>query len=401
MTHAQTHGGTTAPFDPTDPVQHAAPAVPASAARAKCPVGEVRDGVFVVTRFEDVREVLLDTERFSNFGNFQIERDAQPPGGVELITQLDPPAHTQLRAHLLTKFAPKELRKHEPRVCEIVDGVLAPFVPGATVDVFADVARPVTARTVYAFLGFPEQDWDRVKVWGDAVNEILPQPFDSVPEFHDLMGYLMKLAAERKAGAPTGQDVLDTLLHDAPEGGQPLGVEEAAVHAFQLVLAGTDTTASLISNLLYQLLRDRRHWMRVLDDRSLIPVAIEESLRLDSPVQMIMRTVQGPGQLSGCPVGDRDKLLVSLQSANWDEETWGDDAAEFSLDRNSPGAHLAMGRGIHACLGAPLARLQTRVVLNELLDRFPGMRLVDGYEYRVAPVLVGRRPVSLPVVLAR
>jgi cytochrome P450 len=175
------------------------------------------------------------------------------------------------------------------------------------------------------------------------------------------------------------------------------------VHAFQLVLAGTDTTATLISNLLYQLLRDRRHWMRLLDDRSLIPVAIEESLRLDSPVQMIMRTVQGSGQLrlSGCPVGDRDKLLVCLQSANWDEETWGDDAAEFSLDRNRPGAHLAMRRGIHACLGAPLARLQARVVLNELLDRFPGMRLVDGYEYRVAPVLVGPRPVSLPVVLAR
>jgi cytochrome P450 len=401
MTHAQTHRGATAPFDPTDPVHHAAPAGPASVARAKCPVAEVRDRVFVISRFDDVRDVLLDTERFSNFGNFQLERDAQPPGGVELITQLDPPAHTQLRAHLLKKFAPKELRKHEARVGEIVDGVLAPFVPGATVDAFADVARPVTSRTVYAFLGFPEKDWERVKVWGDAVNDILPEPFDSVPEFQDLIAYLMTLAAERKAGAPTGQDVLDTLLHDAPEGGQPLGAEEAAVHAFQLVLAGTDTTAALISNLLYQLLRDRRHWMRLLDDRSLIPVAIEESLRLDSPLQMIMRTVRSPGQVHGCPVGDGDKLLVSLQSANWDESVWGDDAAEFSLDRDRPGGHLAMGRGIHACLGAPLARLQARVVLNELLERFPGMRIADGYEYRVTPLLLGRWPASLPVVLER
>lgn len=389
----------TGPFDPADPDHHADPAPRAAEARASCPVGEVKPGVFVVSRFDDVRDVLLDTERFSNFGNFQLERDAEPPGGVELVTQLDPPQHTDLRAHLLTKFAPKQLRQQEPRVREIVGDVLAAITPGQTIDIFADVARPVTSRTVYAFLGFPEEDWDEIKQWGDAVNEILPEPFDSVPEFHKLLEYILDLARARKAAPATGADVLDALLHSAPDGQPGLDAEVAGVHVMQLVFAGTDTTASLVSNLLYQLLNDRRHWDRLRDEPTLIPVAIEESLRHDSPLQMIMRTVKDDTELAGCPVAERDKLIISLQSANWDEDAWGDDAIQFSLDRDNDEGNVAMGRGIHSCLGAPLARLQCRILIEQLLDRFPDMRLAPGYRWEIAPGVLIRRPKTLDVVL--
>jgi len=389
----------TAPFDPADPVHHADAAPRAAAARASCPVGEPRPGVFVVSRFEDVHGVLNDVGRFSNFGNFQLERDAEPPGGVELVTQLDPPAHTSLRRHLLRRFAPRELRRQEPRVRAIAGDVLDALSPGQSVDVFAEIARPVTSRTVYAFLGFPEEDWPRIKQWGDAVNETLPEPFDSMPEFHALIGYLMELAAARRAQPPTGADVLDMLLHTPLEGGEPLTVEEAAVHTMQLVFAGTDTTASLISNLLYELLRERGNWERLLEDRSLLDAAIEESLRHDSPLQMIMRSVKDDTEIAGCPVHRRDKLILSLQSANWDERTWGPDAADFSLDRPREQGHVAMGNGIHACLGAPLARLQCRIVLELLLDRFPDLRLRDGYDHELAPGVLVRRPLELPVVL--
>ncbi len=391
--------GTQAPFDPADPGHHADPAPYAAAARKTCPVSQPRDGVFVITRFDDSLDVLLDTDTFSNFGNFQLDRDAQPPAGVGLITQLDPPAHTALRNHLLTMFAPRKLRQHEDRVREIVRDVLSGFSAGDEIELFADIARPVTSRTVYAFLGFPEDDWDRIKGWGDAVNEVLPEPFDSVPEFHSLIGYLIELARERKASPPTGADVLDTLLHSPPEGAPELEPEAAAVHAMQLVFAGTDTTASLITNLCYELLHDRRNWERVCGDPNLINAAIEESLRHDSPLQMIMRTATEATEVRGCPIAAGDKIILSLQSANWDESTWEPDAETFSLDRDSEHGHLAMGRGIHTCLGAPLARLQCRLVIEEMLARFPDLRLQDGYEYRVAPGVLVRRPTSLPVRL--
>lgn len=389
----------TGPFDPADPEHHADAPSRAAAARASCPVGEVKQGVFVVSRFDDVRDLLLDTERFSNFGNFQLERDAEPPGGVELVTQLDPPEHTGLRALLLTKFAPKQLRQQEPRVRGIIADTLATLTPGQSVDIFADVARPVTSRTVFAFLGFPEEDWEEVKQWGDAVNEILPEPFDSVPEFHKLLGYILELARSRKAAPATGADVLDALLHSAPEGRSPLDADVAAVHTMQLVFAGTDTTASLVANLLYHLLSDRRNWDRVRADPTLIPAAIEESLRHDSPLQMIMRTAKADTELAGCPVAQRDKLVISLQSANWDASVWGDDASDFSLDRDSEEGNVAMGRGIHSCLGAPLARLQCRVLVEQLLEHFPDMRLAPDYRWEIARGVLIRRPKTLDVVL--
>lgn len=166
-------------------------------------------------------------------------------------------------------------------------------------------------------------------------------------------------------------------------------------------MAATDTTGSLITNLLYELLADRSHWERLLADRSLIPAAVEESLRHDAPLQYVLRTVKQEREISGCPVEPGDRLAVSLQSANWDERAWGADAADYSLDRPAGQATtMAFGYGIHTCLGAPLARLQARVVLEHLLERFPELRLAPGY-HREPPegLLLTRRPARLDVVL--
>ncbi|MFF3373950.1 cytochrome P450 [Streptomyces sp. NPDC002680] len=390
-----------APYDPLDPAHHADPAPRLAEARDRCPVSEPRPGVYFLAQHDDVRDALADHGAYASVDNFALEggtRTADLPAVP--ITMADPPYHTALRARLRRWFAPALLRKQEPRVREIVAGVVDAWQPGQKAEIYHDLARQVPTRVVYAFLGLPEQDWERLHQWADAIDDILPELRTDMPEFLAITGYLGQQLAARATAPPTGKDVLDGLAHPA-DGEPPLTPVEAIIHAFQLIIAGTDTTASLITNLLHELLVDRTRWERLLADRSLIPAAIEESLRHDAPLQYVLRTVSQEREISGCPVKPGDRLAVSLQSANWDERAWGADAADYSLDRPAGQATtMAFGYGIHTCLGAPLARLEARVVLEQLLERFPDLRLAPGYHREPPPGLVMvRRPARLDVVL--
>ena len=388
------------PYDPLDPAHVGDPAPRLADARSRCPVSQPRPGVFVVARHADVADALLDPASYSSENNFVLE------GGTETaalpatpITMLDPPAHTALRSRLRQWFTPVKLRREEPRVRGIVSDVLAALQPGQQVEVWSTLGRAVPAQTVYAFLGIPVQDWNRVQDWADVVNDHFPQVSTDMPEFTALLGYLADLAAARAASAATGDGVIDGLTHPG-SGEEPLTPVEIVMHCIQLILAGTDTTASLITNLLYELLADRSRWQRLVKDPSLIPSAIEESLRHDAPLQYVLRTVTTDRVIRGCPVGAIDRLVLSLQSANLDEEAWGQDAAAFSLDRGAGRAtSLTFGYGIHTCLGAPLARLEARLLLEALVERFPSLRLAPSYTWHAAPRSMVRRPVRLDVIL--
>jgi cytochrome P450 len=391
-----------APYDPLDPQHHSDPAERLRASRGGCPVSEPYPGVFLVARHADVAAALTDHDAFSSVGNFAL----RVPGGTEpaplpvpMITMMDPPDHSALRARLRRWFAPVRLRQQEPRIRVIVAEILDGFAPGDPVEVFTALARPVPARTVYALLGLPEEDWQRVQAWADAVNDHLPQVPADLPELGALMGYLATLVAARTAKPTTGADIVDALVHGAA--GEPeLSTVEVCIHLLQLIAAGTDTTASLITNVLYELLVERDRWERLLADPALVAVAIEESLRHDSPLQYVLRTVTTDAEISGCPISPGDRLVLSLQSANWDERVFGADAGEYSLDRPAAqAAGVAFGRGIHTCLGAPLARLEAQVVLEELRGRFPDLRLAPGYRRQPAPGLMLRRADRLDVLL--
>jgi cytochrome P450 len=387
------------PYDPLDPTDHD-PIGQLAEARKRCPVSQPRPGVFVVARHTDVKDALQDPGTFSSEDNFVLE-GGTPTAALPatVITMLDPPAHTALRARLRQWFAPPRLRREEPRIRGIVSDVLADLRPGQPLEVWSTLGRPIPARTVYAFLGLPEQDWDRIQAWADVVNDHLPQVSNDMPEMASLAGYLAEQVATRAAAPATGTGVLDGMVHPRPDE-EPLTPVEIVMHCIQLILAGTDTTGSLFTNLLYELLVDRRRWERIVDDRTLIPRAVEESLRHDAPLQYVLRTATADSEISGCPVPAGSRAVLSLQSANLDEDAWGADAAEFSLDRTpGPATLTSFGYGIHTCLGATLARLEARLLVEGLVERFPDMRLAPGCSWQGAPRFMVRRPARLDVIL--
>lgn len=297
-------------------------------------MSQPRPGVFVVARHTDVKEALRDPDGYSSEDNFVLD-GGTPTAALPAtpITMLDPPAHTALRARLRQWFAPPRLRREEPRIRGIVSDTVAGLRPGQLVEVWSTLGRPIPARTVYAFLGLPEQDWDRIQEWADVVSDHFPQVSIDMPEMAALAGYLAEQVAIRAAGPATGTGVLDGMVHPRPDE-EPLEPAEVVMHCIQQILAGTDPTGSLITNLLYELLVDRRRWERIVGDRTLIPAAVEESLRHDAPLQYVLRTATAEREISGCPIRPGNRVVLSLQSANLDEDAWGADAARFSLDRN-------------------------------------------------------------------
>ena len=387
---------TESPFDPfslSDQVnaEHAL-----AAARTGNGVTCPYPGVTVVAGNAEVREVLADIDRFSNAYNFNLERGPAPdePDPMNtVIARSDPPFHTEIRRFLRRWFEPARLRKLEPEVREIVKKAAAEIPDHGQADLIHHLARVIPARTVYTIIGIPTEDWDRLEALADKLNANLPAPSPA------LIGQIVAIFAEvlqrRRESGERRDDVIDGLVHP----GESLSFDEnvAAGHLLQLLVAGADTTTSLIGNVLYRLLEEPTRWDRIVADPSLAAAAVEESLRRDSPLPYTLRTAVTDTQLAGCPVAPRDRIVLSLQSANWDEHLWGDSALDFNLDRQGAAAHLAFGSGIHTCLGAPIARIEARVTIEVLAERFPRLRLSDGYTLEYMPVAQMRMPRSLLV----
>jgi cytochrome P450 len=385
-------------FNPLNPEHLAQPDELMHASRIGCPVGKVSDILYTVNTDLGVRQVFDDTTHFSNKGNFSVgAEDVQWPFTV--ATQADPPAHTALRARLMKDFAPARLRKLTPQVESIVADCLGALPKSGYVDLYADYAHFVPARILYALIGIPDSAWTDVQRWSDVIVATVPGPTHELPEFASLTGYLGQLVQERRARPQSrDEDVLDNLCFADP-GEADMSTPEVMTHILQLVVASTDTTRALIANCLYRLLQTRMYYEAVLADRSLLPNAIEESLRLDSPAQFMVRSVIRDVAIDSSAVPSGKKVYLNIQSANHDEKRWGEDARIFCLDRQNPAAHLAFGRGIHTCIGAPLARIEARVAIGALLDSYPDMTLAPHAKWVKSPGALTRRVQSVPVLL--
>ena len=386
-----------APFDPLSLTDQHAAERRLSEVRARCPVSQPHPRMHFVAAHRDVERILLDTTTFSARSNFRLD----PVNGAEgarasgALPTLDPPDHSAVRRRLLAWFAPRTLRLLEPRVRELATAAVRELPLGVDIDLIPTSKR-LAARTVYALIGAPQQDWVQLQAWSDAIHHQLPAPLEGLPEHIAMTDRLRELLDEYRAGQRTADETVISGLATAVEAGELTPVD-ALVHIRQLIQAGTETTSSLIANLLHALLSRRRRWELLLERPELIAPAIEESLRRDAPLQYVMRTPHDTTDVGGCMIEYNQQVVVGLQSANWDESVWGPDALEFDIERERPTGHVAFGKGPHACLGAPLARIEAHAFIHELLSHRPEIRLATGYVHELAHELMVRRPEKLLV----
>src|SRR5919106_3291755 len=344
-------------------------------------------GFWTVTRWEDVMAVSTDPKTFcSGRGILVMEIGAEydsPP----TMMHTDPPEHTMYRKLVQPGFAPGRMRALEGDVRRRAKLLLDEVEQARPVDFFETVAVPFPLYIISALLGMPDEDWRRFYEWSEAV---IPGATDWSDEkraelqleMHDT---LLATTVERR-GDP--RDDLISVLAQVEMEGRTLSDAELAMFLIQLLVAGNETTRNLISGGLVALAENPDEWQRLRWDRALVPTAVEEMLRWTTPVISFMRTATGDTQLGGRSIQSGDPVLMLYASANRDERQFGADADRFDVGRE-PNHHVGFGFGAHFCIGAALARIEARVLLEELLDRFETVELAGDVERSHSSVIAG------------
>ena len=370
--------------------------------RARDPVHRSRlMNAWVFTRYADVDAVLRDHRRFSSDPRKRTaarRQQASLPSVEEpSMLFLDPPDHTRLRALVNKAFTPRAVAALEPRIREIMTTLLDAVDDPSAFDLMKAVAKPLPVIVIAEMLGIPPEDRAQFAVWSDQRARILEPTLTpgeretAEAAMRALDEYLRPIISERR-DAP--RDDIISALAQAEEAGDKLTEREVLIMLRLLLVAGNETTTNLIGNGVLALLRHPDQLAALRGDAALVPSAVEELLRFDSPVQVDLRSALDDCEVNGFRVRRGDNVVTLLGAANRDPDRF---PAPDRLDvRRAEQNHLAFGRGIHHCLGAPLARLEGRVVLEALLDRFRSIRLLDDRPaFRNSVVLRGLH--SLPV----
>jgi cholest-4-en-3-one 26-monooxygenase len=332
-------------------------------------------GVWGITKYDDVREISRRPEVWSSVGG--IRPDSEPTG---MMIEQDDPVHRKRRQLVSRGFTPLQIRRQEDKVRSIVDRLLDRVVARGQCDFVADVAAWLPLVMIGDALGFEEADHPTLLRWSDDLMRGLGQDEPDklaamLAAFDGYTGYMTEVIADRRAHPA---DDLTSILVHAEVDGESFDDATLVLETLLILIGGDETTRHVITGGLYQLLSDRRRWDALLADRSLLPGAVEEMLRWVSPIKNMARTATHDVELRGRRIRAGQKVLLLYPSANRDEEHFPD---PFTFDiRRAPNEHLAFGFGTHFCLGNALARLELRVMFEQLLERLPGIRLVDGGE---------------------
>ncbi len=359
---------------------------------------------WVISRFEHVDMMLRDFKRFASderrAGGAAPPYTPPFPEGRSLLV-IDPPDHTRLRGLVSRAFTPRAIADLEPHIEQIVDETLSQIPENEPFDLIERLADPLPVTVIAEMIGIPPEDRERFQVWSARVARIL-EPTMTRAEMEvalvaaaELSDYFRMIMEQRRAEP---QDDLITRLIEAEEEGSKLSMDEMLSMLRLLLAAGNETTTNLIGNGMLALLRHPDQLRLLQEDPSLAEGAVEELLRYDGPVQTDGRTVLEDMELEGKQLKRGQPLALLIGSANRDGRTY---ERPDALDITREGQpHVAFGRGIHHCLGAPLARLEGRIALAALARHFREIRLVEAKpRFKDNVVLRGLR--SLPLEVRR
>ena len=384
-------------------------------------------GAWLVSRYDDIREVLKDpvtfssryasgrssvtglAERIADDPDFPEETRRQAARRVELsksnvLLTADPPLHKRQRGLVAMAFTPRRVKEMEPEFQTIVDSLIDAFPEGGPVDIMRDFAMPLPMTVIARILGVPHELMPTFKKWTiaftkgvgalDLPREELIELFADVDEFYDY--FTAELDKRRREPQ---DDLLTDLLQARMSGEESLSEHEILQMLVQFLVAGNETTTNLIGSTVKRLIDSPDLMASVRSDLSRVPVVVEETLRLEAPAQGIFRLAMADVELGGQQIREGDMLYLMYSSGNRDEAAFLE-PEEVKLD-GSRGHHLAFGRGEHVCLGSNLVRRESAIAITTLLRRVEGLAHAGPEPTPYMRSFALRGPLALPVTFTK
>jgi len=349
--------------------------------------------VFFVYRFEDVFKVLRDGETFSSA--HIIELIMGDVMGEHIMLGMDNPEHGRYRALVSTAFRQKQLARWEDElVRHTADELIDQFAARGSADLVPEFTFPYSTKIIAGLLGLPREDYRQFQHWSIQILNFHSKREQAIAASKEVQNYLTGILAERRADPR--EDIISDLA-SAELDGQRLSDDEIYSFVRLLLPAGVETSYRSMGNLLYLLMSRPDHLDAVRRDRALVPQAIEEALRYETPLLNFTRVATKDTEIGGVPIPAGSTLLLMNAAANRDESRY-PDSETFDIFRKDPKPHISFGSGPHVCIGMHLARLEMRVALNRLLDRLPNFRLDPAADDVHIRGQVFRSPTSLPVL---
>jgi len=364
---------------------------------------------WVVTRHEDVQAILKEPNRFSSAEAFK----GGPPYPPEVLAVLaeglpnvptlvdnDPPDHTRFRSLVNKAFAPRRINEREGYVRELANSLIDKFEKDGKADLVQQFGHPLPSLVIADLLGVPREDVSKFGRFSDAwigllaAQAPLPELTEHARGTVEFQRYLAALLEAREK-APA-DDMLTDLVQNATKLNPPATTTDLVGLVMQVLFAGHETTSGLIAATILHLLRNPETLARAREDKTIYAAAVEEAARLETPVWAMYRTAMEDVELGGVQIPKGSRLQVLYQSANRDEAKY---ACPHQFDVNRPNLtdHLAYGRGVHFCIGAPLARLEAKNAVEILFSRIPNLQLVPDQKITVVPSVTIRRMQHLQV----
>lgn len=365
--------------------------------------------MWVVTRYEDILTVLREPHIYSSGQNIdsvmqmppdvlEVMAQGRPPS--TLIINLDPPAHNRLRGLVNKGFTPQRVNGMEGKIRQLVNDFIDGFVHEGQAEIIGRFAYPMPRIVIGDIVGVPRED---INFWGKLVDSWASFLLEDVPHEKQIEGaqsmlklqaYNDKMIAERSQ--TPRDDLLSDLIHARLDDGSALTIDELNGIMVTLLVAGHNTVTDFIGNACIVMSENPEVYQRLAAEPEIAADVVEEILRLESPAPGLFRGTTQDVTLGGVDIPKGSRLYVLYGSANRDEAVF-NNADQFDLQRNNLGNHLALGRGIHYCVGAPLARLEGKIVLQEFAKRLPNLRVLPDQtpDYKLNPTFRG--PLTLNV----